>query len=122
MVDLELYKKRKKELNMTFEQLSEISGVPLQTLHNFFRGHTTHPRIDTMQAIERALGINGTVPAPSENEKVAHALTDNESRLLAAYRELVPAMQSYILEMTKKLVESQDTSSSVSKNASSHRA
>lgn len=99
-----------------------MSGVPLQTLRDIFSGATRNPRIDTMHAIERALGINGTVPATSENEKVAHALTDNESRLLAAYRELVPAMQSYILEMTEKLVESQDTSSSVSKNTSSHRA
>lgn len=37
-----------KAKGITQIKLSEISGVPLQTLHNFFRGHTAHPHIDTM--------------------------------------------------------------------------
>ena len=38
--------------------LAEKSGLPLQTLRKIFAGGTTHPRIDTMQAIEKALGIS----------------------------------------------------------------
>ena len=58
-MDIRILKKRKKELKFTFEELSQKSGVPIQTLHNIFRGHTVNPRVDTMQAIERALGIGG---------------------------------------------------------------
>lgn len=46
-----------KKRKMTYKELSDLSGVPLDTLNNFFRGKTRNPRIDTMQAIERALGI-----------------------------------------------------------------
>lgn len=51
MVNLNTYKQKKKELGLTFDQLSKMSGVPLQTLHNIFRGHTQNPRIDTMLLI-----------------------------------------------------------------------
>ena len=47
----------KKELKITYEQLSQRSGVPLSTIYDIFRGVTSSPRIDTMQAIERALGL-----------------------------------------------------------------
>jgi len=46
-----------KEKNITYQQLSDLSGIPLNTLKNIFRGKTENPRIDTVQAIERALGI-----------------------------------------------------------------
>lgn len=63
-----------KENNITYEQLSELSGIPLNTLKNVFRGKTQNPRIDTMQAIERALGLDNEIPTipdytPSEEEK-----------------------------------------------------
>lgn len=122
MVDLELYKKRKKELHLTFEQLSDISGVPLQTLHNFFRGHTAHPRIDTMQSIERALGINIDISAPSENEKAAPALTDKEERLIKAFNVLIPPMQDYILEMTENLVQKQNAQAGTATGAGKKHA
>ena len=51
-----------KRRKMTYKELSEISGVPIDTLNNFFRGKTKNPRIDTMQAIERALGIENHSP------------------------------------------------------------
>ena len=57
-MNIELLKQTKKEKKMTFPQISEISGVPLSTLYDIFRGITTAPRIDTIQAIERALGLN----------------------------------------------------------------
>lgn len=39
-------------------ELSEKSSIPLQTIRKIFAGITPNPRIDTMQAIEKALGIN----------------------------------------------------------------
>lgn len=58
-----------KKRKMTYKELSRISGVPLDTLNNFFRGKTKNPRIDTMQAIERALGIRGETLEWTDEEK-----------------------------------------------------
>lgn len=55
--EIQYYKDYLKQIGMTYEQLSEKSGIPLNTLKNIFRGKTAHPRIDTVQAIERALGL-----------------------------------------------------------------
>lgn len=56
-MDIEYLKKRKKELGMSFDELVEKSGIPKTTLTNIFGGHTISPRIDTMQAINKALGL-----------------------------------------------------------------
>ena len=56
-MDIEFLKNRKKELGMSFDDLAEKSGIPKTTLTNIFGGHTVSPRIDTMQAINRALGL-----------------------------------------------------------------
>ena len=42
---------------ITQVELSEKSGLPLQTIRNIFSNPTRNPRIDTMQAIENALGF-----------------------------------------------------------------
>ena len=73
-MDISILKKRKKELKMTLDEISEKSGIPKRTLEDIFRGKTQNPRIDTMQAIERALGLDNEIPTipdytPSEEEK-----------------------------------------------------
>ena len=50
-------KEELKRRKMTYKELSKVSGVPIDTLNNFFRGKTKNPRLDTVQAIEKALGI-----------------------------------------------------------------
>lgn len=57
-MNIEDLKKKKKELKMTFEELSEKSGIPISTLKYIFTSRTSAPRIDTMEAIERALDIS----------------------------------------------------------------
>lgn len=47
---------KKKELGLTFDELSEKSGIPKRTILGVFRKEVTTPRIDTVQAIERARG------------------------------------------------------------------
>lgn len=81
--------------------LAEKSGLPLQTLRKIFAGGTTHPRIDTMQAIEKALGIS-TDTQPSA---VDLGLTDAQKRLLKAFNALIPPMQDYVLETVEMLVK-----------------
>ena len=46
-------KERKKELGYTYEQIAELSGVPLGTVQKIFNGTTVSPRYDTVRALER---------------------------------------------------------------------
>lgn len=51
-------KKYMKENKITYDDLSEKAKIPIGTLKSIFSGRTPNPRIDTMQAIEKALGLN----------------------------------------------------------------
>lgn len=74
-MDLELWKKRRKELGLRYDDLAEKAGVSKRTIEDIFRGYTTAPRIDTVEAIERALGINEkSSPAGQESVKIPDAL------------------------------------------------
>ena len=59
-MDLELWKKRKKELHLTHDQLAEKSGISRRTIARIFSGNpdTPSPTLNTVEAIERALGLN----------------------------------------------------------------
>ena len=43
-------REKKRELGYTYEQISELSGVPLGTVQKIFSGHTKSPRYDTIRA------------------------------------------------------------------------
>ena len=48
-------KNRKKELGLSNEKVSELSGVPLGTLQKIFGGATGTPRYETLKKIEKVL-------------------------------------------------------------------
>ena len=56
-MNLELQKKVKKEKQMTIEQIAKAANLPKGTVQNIFCGYVPNPRTDTVEAIERALGI-----------------------------------------------------------------
>lgn len=64
---------------ITQVELSEKSGLPLQTIRNIFSNPTRNPRIDTMQAIENALGFVSPTAAQ---------YTEKENDLVRLYRAL----------------------------------
>lgn len=55
-MNIEILKKLKKNLGLTNAQLAEKSGVSLGTINKIFSGGIQNPRIDTLRAIEKALG------------------------------------------------------------------
>lgn len=57
-MNIETLKKRKKELGLTNQQLSQISGVSLGTINKIFSGATKSPQFDTMNALISALGLD----------------------------------------------------------------
>lgn len=60
-MNIDLWKKRKKELKLTHDQLAEISGISRRTIAGIFGGDPkyTSPTYNTIVSIEKALGING---------------------------------------------------------------
>ena len=72
----EILKKRK----ITYSELSKMSGVPINTIQNFMSNRTSSPRIDTMQAIENALGFVSPTAVTQYTEK--------ENDLVRLYRAL----------------------------------
>ena len=102
-MNIELWKKRKKELKLTYDKLAEISGISRRTIAGIFGGDSNYqsPTFNTVQAIEKALGLDGVTTAETPSRNTV------EERLLTAFNKLVPAMQVYALEMIEKLVQSQ---------------
>ncbi len=61
-MDLELWKQRKKELHLNYDKIAELAGISKRSVEDIFRGYTITPRIDTVEAIEKALGLNEKNP------------------------------------------------------------
>lgn len=57
-MNIDLLKRRKQELGLTNQQLSTLSGVSLGTINKIFSGATQSPRIETIEALTSALGLD----------------------------------------------------------------
>lgn len=57
-MDIETLKNKKKELGLTNQQLSAISGVSLGAINKIFSGATKAPQMDTLDALVSALGLD----------------------------------------------------------------
>lgn len=106
------YKEHLKQIGMTYDQLSEKSGIPLNTLKNIFCGKTEHPRVDTMQAIEDALGLSSAKLQWTEQEKAQgvipnhkEALSSDEIEVLDAYRAIKDEKGEKAAHAMKTLME-----------------
>ena len=98
-MDINLWKARKKELNLTFDDLSELSKVPRRTVISIFSGNTPYPRIDTVQAIEKALGL--------EKEKAPTDLTDGELKLILSLRVMSQEKREMVMSMFNAVLNTQ---------------
>lgn len=102
-MDIEQLKRVKKEKKITYEQLSEKSGVPLSTIYDLFRGVTVAPRIDTVEAIEKALGLNQQSGWTEEEiaagvGRYATYLTEKETEWLELRSEIIQVHGEQYLE------------------------
>lgn len=68
---IEEMKKRKKELGYTYDQISELSGVPLGTVQKIFAGFTESPRYDTLKALEKGSAGTGDADLLGDDGKVS---------------------------------------------------
>lgn len=90
-MDIKLYKKLLKEKGMTYEDLANETGLSLGCIKRIMAEIAKYPRVDTVQAIECALGLGES--ATSQNSTLA----DDEAELIALYRSLLPEYKELAL-------------------------
>ena len=97
---LQLWKKRKKELNLSFEELAEITQISIRQLYYIFGGKAKNPGVETVDRIERALGIEKT---PSDEElsqgerkliELVSQLTDDEIKQIAQFIQFLVSQRT----------------------------
>ena len=97
-MNIEQWKIAKKEKNLSYDDLAKITGYSRSTITNIFCGYIEFPRYETIQAIEKALGITS-----DKNEQENEIYTEQEKRLVKAFRTLIPSMQENILELVESM-------------------
>ncbi len=88
-------KQHMKKYKITYAQLAEETGLNLTTIKRIFSGHIKNPHLETMRAIEQALGF---VKQP---ERPALSLTESERELLETFRTLSPYLQGLAVETVR---------------------
>lgn len=84
---LELWRKQKKELGLTNKDIADEANLPLRTVEQVMCGTVKSPRLDTVQAIERALKLddnsakNDNFQIPEKYGDVFVALNDGDKNL-----------------------------------------
>lgn len=96
-MNIEIWKKKKKELKLTHDDLAKISGVSRRTIAGIFGGDPKYesPTLNTITAIEKALGLDNSNDGWTTEERsqgVTNSATVNvnadEFELLELYRNL----------------------------------
>lgn len=100
-MDLTKWLEAKKQKKMTIADIAEKSGLPKGTVQNIFAGYVPSPRLDTVQAIEHALGLDeepkSSVQIPDKYKDIMVALNDGDENL---QQEDIDAIVRFI-EFTK---------------------
>ena len=91
MFDLNVWRKAKKARNLTISDIATLANLPKGSVQNIFAGYVKNPRIDTVDRIECALGLNDV--ANSEyldgvREVSTIVVTAKEDNFIMLFREL----------------------------------
>ncbi len=92
---LEKIAEYKKKLNLTTEELSERSGVPVGTLNKILSGTTKDPKLETLKAIARVLDLTlnnfDDIPVTIAAHKDGESFTPEEMERIEEYKKLLIA-------------------------------
>ena len=97
-MNLELWKKIKKEKKLTLNDISILSNIPKRTVDDIFAGVTKSPRTDTVEAIEKALGLRQKPNIP----KIDEMLTKDENTVIKLFNSL--DRKKLVLEILNNLI------------------
>ena len=85
---IEQMNERKRELGYTYEQIAELTGLPVSTVQKVLGGFTKSPRYDTLAALENllkeepsclvqeAVAVYGAIPETKEKKQGEYTIED----------------------------------------------
>ena len=91
----------KKKQQLTNQQISDKSGVPLSTVTRIFNGQTDNPNIQTIEDIVNAMGgsIDDITGIKQSQEKF-----DPDDNLIQLYKEIIRTKDKYISFLAGTLI------------------
>lgn len=91
----------KKKQQLTNQQISDKSGVPLSTVTRIFNGQTDNPNIQTIEDIVNAMGgsIDDITGIKQSQEKF-----DRDDNLIQLYKEIIRTKDKYISFLAGTLI------------------
>ncbi len=110
-MDLEKLKEAKKKAHLTIAEIAERANLPKGTVQNIFCGYVPNPRSDTLEAIERALGLRVTDEerAAGVTDRIRVWITPEEDELLMLFREMGEknrnAARQTLIQLARELVK-----------------
>lgn len=84
MVNLELWNAQKKKLKLTLSDIASKTKISISAVKDIFRGATTDPRLETVQAIERVLGLTTEETQKSPQDE----LSEGEKNLISLISQM----------------------------------
>lgn len=92
-MNIELYKQALKERGWTYKDLAKETGISLCNISRIMAGIISEPKYKTVEAIEKALGINISRITPEEyaagaRSTIKKSITPLEDDMLYAFREV----------------------------------
>ena len=104
MVNLELWTAQKKKLKLTLSDIASKTKISISAVKDIFRGATTDPRLETVQAIERVLGLT----TEETQKKPQDELSEGEKMLLDLFNRVPEDKQELVLQMIQVALKSQE--------------
>lgn len=104
-MEVEKLKSIMKQKKISQIDLAALSGVPLNTIRNIFCGRTPNPRIDTMQAIKKALGLEEEKPTLAQqivDTTLANLNIDDFNKLTPTEQQQVVAVFNSVVSTFKQ--------------------
>lgn len=99
MIDLTKWKERKNELGLNYEKIAKLAGISKRSVEDIFRGYTKTPRVDTVEAIERALGLRDGGLQETAREEIS----PQEYRLLSAFRAVDTVTRELVIALLENV-------------------
>ena len=110
-MEIQAIKKYMKDKHITYDELAERSKLSISTIKKIFSGISQYPRIDTMQAIEAALGLSYEKLEITESDKNAgvelkhrEILSPDEMEVVDTYRAIKSEKGEGAAQAIKKIM------------------
>lgn len=107
-MEVSILNKKRKELGLSIEELADKANLAKSTVEKVLFGVVKNPRIDTLQAIERALGLAPQVTEEESAQGIARhpiVLSDEDSYLINLFAEAEDVLGEAYVKAIKTAVE-----------------